>query len=168
VRASHSGSRAWNFYVNQLAASPVIGPGRRAAIYRRCGIELAGPWIFPRVYVHSANLRLGRGVLINDGVMIENVERVEIGARTAIGMRAMILTSTHELGPHDARAGAWMVAPVTIGAGCWIGAGAVVLPGVTIGDGCVVAARSLVREDCEPDGLYGGVPARRLRDLPVD
>src|SRR3954447_2113658 len=164
---AHAGSRVWNFLVNQLAASPMIGAGRRAAISRRCGVELAAPWIFPRVYVHSANLRLGRGVLINDGVLIENVQRVEIGARTAIAMRAMILTSSHELGSHDARAGGWRIAPVTIGAGCWIGAGAIIMPGVTIGDGYVIAAGGGVREDCEPDGLYGGIPARRLRDLPA-
>jgi maltose O-acetyltransferase len=40
-----------------------------------------------------------------------------------------------------------------------------VLPGVTIGAGCAVAAGAVVTADCEPDGLYAGVPARRVRDL---
>jgi acetyltransferase-like isoleucine patch superfamily enzyme len=30
---------------------------------------------------------------------------------------------------------------------------------------CVVAAGAVVTGDCEPDGLYAGVPARRVRDL---
>ena len=37
--------------------------------------------------------------------------------------------------------------------------------GVTVGDGCVVAAGAVVREDCEPGGLYAGVPARRVKKL---
>jgi maltose O-acetyltransferase len=38
---------------------------------------------------------------------------------------------------------------------------------VTVGDGCVIAAGAVVAKDCEPNGLYVGVPARRARDLPV-
>ena len=55
--------------------------------------------------------------------------------------------------------------PVSIGDGVWIGAGATVLAGVSIGDGCVIAAGAVVATDCEPNGLYGGIPARRIRDL---
>jgi maltose O-acetyltransferase len=29
----------------------------------------------------------------------------------------------------------------------------------------VIAAGAVVTEDCAPDGLYAGVPARRIRDL---
>jgi maltose O-acetyltransferase len=39
------------------------------------------------------------------------------------------------------------------------------LPGVTVGDGCVIAAGSVVTGDCEPHGVYAGVPAKRVRDL---
>jgi acetyltransferase-like isoleucine patch superfamily enzyme len=77
----------------------------------------------------------------------------------------LVLTSTHAIGPHHARLGDWRYLPVTIGAGCWIAARSVIMPGVTIGDGCIVAAGAVVLEDCEPDGLYAGVPARRIRDL---
>ncbi|WP_290368283.1 DapH/DapD/GlmU-related protein [Microbacterium sp. Bi121] len=52
---------------------------------------------------------------------------------------------------------------MTIGAGAWIGAHATILPGVTVGRGAVVAAGALVTEDCVPNGLYVGVPARLVR-----
>lgn len=42
---------------------------------------------------------------------------------------------------------------------------AMLLPGVTVGKGCVVAAGAVVAADCAPNGLYGGVPARRIKDL---
>lgn len=43
-------------------------------------------------------------------------------------------------------------------------AGATVLPGVTIGEGAIIAAGAVVRCDVPPGELWGGVPARKLRD----
>lgn len=161
----HVRSRLWNFYVNQLAASPLVSDATRLAIYRRCGIDATEAWIFAGCYVHNADLHLGEGAIFNHGVHIENVAPVQIGPRTGLGVWTLVLTSTHDVGPHDMRLGDWRYESVTIGAGCWIGARSVILPGTTIGDGCIVAAGSVVRGVCEPDGLYAGVPARRIRDL---
>jgi len=47
-----------------------------------------------------------------------------------------------------------------------IGTNAVVLPGVTIGEGCAIGACSLITKDCEPWGIYVGVPARRIKERP--
>jgi maltose O-acetyltransferase len=76
-----------------------------------------------------------------------------------------VLTSTHDPGDHDNRRGPYRTAPVSIGAGSWIGARATIMPGVTIGDGVTVAAGAVVTRDCEPDGLYAGVPAQRVKKL---
>jgi acetyltransferase-like isoleucine patch superfamily enzyme len=80
----------------------------------------------------------------------------------------MLLTTGHDLGPHEQRAGELTAAPIVVGDGAWIGARSVVLPGITVGPGAVVAAGSVVTTDCEPDGLYAGVPAVRKRELPTD
>jgi len=40
-----------------------------------------------------------------------------------------------------------------------------VMPGVTIGDSTIVAAGSVVTKDLEPNAVYGGAPAKKLRDL---
>ena len=165
-RLPHVGSRRWALYVNGLAASPLVTRPRRSAILRRFGLEVETDLIYPGCYFHTADVRLGPDVILNHGVHIENVARVEIGAKTGLGVHTLVLTSTHDLGPREKRYGEWHRLPVTIGSGCWIAARTVILPGVTIGDGCLVAAGSVVREDCEPDGMYAGVPARRIRDLP--
>ncbi len=39
------------------------------------------------------------------------------------------------------------------------------MPGVTIGDGCLVATGAVVAKDLEPNGLYAGVPAKRIKDF---
>lgn len=54
-------------------------------------------------------------------------------------------------------------ADVFVGRHALIGAGSVVLPGVTIGEGVSVGALSLVRNDCEPFGIYAGAPARWIK-----
>jgi len=158
-------SRAWALAVNGLAASPLVSEDARHAIYRRCGLELGAVRILPHCYFHSADLRIADNAILNHGVHIENTARVEIGVGTGLAIFATILTSNHEIGPSHGRPGAWFREPVTIGAGCWIGARSVILPGVTIGDGCIIAAGAIVRRNCEADGLYAGVPARRVKDL---
>jgi maltose O-acetyltransferase len=159
-------SRAWAWYVNELAASPLLTRHQRARIYRRAGMNVQTEMISPACYFHSSDISIGSNVVINHGCHFENVGRVTIGARTGISIQVTVITSTHALGGHDCRYGEYRYEPVTIGEGCWIGVRATILAGVTIGDGCLIASNALVLNDCEPDGLYAGVPARRVRDLP--
>lgn len=56
-------------------------------------------------------------------------------------------------------------APIRIEDGCWIGANVTILPGVTIKAGTVIAAGAVVIHDCDENALYGGVPAKKIRDL---
>jgi maltose O-acetyltransferase len=164
-RARNVSSRAWSFYVNVVGASPLLTGDGRQRLYRRAGLEVHTAEIGPGCYFHSDNLDIGSGTLINHGCHFENVERIEVGRNCALGMRVLLATSSHELGPPERRAGTWRIAPVRIGDGCWIGAGAILLPGVTVGPGCVVAAGAVVRDSCEPQGLYAGVPAVRVRPV---
>lgn len=160
-------SPPWALAVNSIAASGVWSPETRRRLYRRFGLPVGNSTIWPHVYFHTADISIGSGVTINHGAHFENVAHISIGQRTGVASFAVVLTSTHTLGPHERRYGEWTPKAVHIGAGCWIGVGATILPGVTIGDGCLIAAGAVVREDCEPDGLYAGVPAKRIKDLPV-
>ena len=58
-----------------------------------------------------------------------------------------------------------VIRPVRIGAGAWIGAGAIVLPGTEVGEGCVIAAGAVASGTLDPHTLYGGVPAKPIREL---
>jgi len=158
-------SRSWAFRVNTVAASPLVSLATRQRLYRRFGLDIETDQVYPRCYFHSADLHVGPGALLNHGVHIENVARVEIGARTALGIFTTIITSDHEIGPPEERCGQWTRRPVTIGSGCWIGARALLMPGSTVGDGSIVAAGAVVRGTLEPNGLYAGVPARLVREL---
>ena len=80
-------------------------------------------------------------------------------------MGVMFVTSSHRIGMPGRRAGPLQHQPIKVEDGAWIGAGAMILPGCTVAQGCVVAAGAVVIRSCEPNGLYAGVPAKRIKDL---
>jgi acetyltransferase-like isoleucine patch superfamily enzyme len=47
----------------------------------------------------------------------------------------------------------------------WIGMNCIVLKGVSIGPGAIVAAGSVVIADVEPNSLYAGNPAKKIKTL---
>lgn len=53
--------------------------------------------------------------------------------------------------------------PVSVGRHVIVGSGSVIMPNVTIGEGAAVGALSLVRDDCQPFGIYVGAPARYIK-----
>lgn len=101
----------------------------------------------------------------NHGCFFDCGGDITIGKNCAIAMNVSFINGTHVIGPHEKRAGKGYVKPTLIEDGCWIGANCVILPGVTIHAGCIIAAGAVVTKDCEPDGLYAGVPAKRIKNL---
>lgn len=45
----------------------------------------------------------------------------------------------------------------------WIGASATIMSGVTVGSGAIIAAKAHVTNDVAPYCIYGGNPARLIR-----
>lgn len=110
------------------------------------------------------NLTMGVGVFCNRNVTVEAVAPVRIGSHTAIGMQVLVMTSHHEMA-EDGWSAVATGRPVEIGERVWIGGRATILPGAVIEDDVVVAAGAVVRGRLTSNGVYAGVPARRIRDL---
>lgn len=51
-----------------------------------------------------------------------------------------------------------------IGNDVWIGYEALIMPGVTIGDGAIIASRAVVTANVPPYCIYGGNPAKLIRE----
>lgn len=154
-----------------IAPSPMIPVSVRGKLLKLAGIKIETATIRSKCYFSNPNIEIGKNTFINSHSKFYSTEKgagyIKIGANCDIAMNVLITTMTHDIGDKSRRAGSNQYLPVTIGDGCWIGANATILPGVTIGDGCIIAAGAVVNKDCEPNGLYAGVPARRIKDLPV-
>ena len=161
--------RMWReFFINSIAASSLLLNPARAALMRMYGIQAHTTSIRPGSYFGSRNITIGQGTRVNYRCFFDGAAPIRIGKNCGIGMEVMFCTSTHEIGPAFERAGSDSPGPITVGDGCWIGARSVIMPGVTIGNGCVIATGAIVNRDCAPNGLYAGVPAKRIKELQHD
>lgn len=152
-------------WINGVGAWP-IWPGRvRQLLYRAYGMDVHTHGVSPGCFFGSSLIRIGTGTTVNYRCFFDSLELIDIGNDCAIGMEVMFCTSTHEPGASSRRAGPPRGFPIRVGNGCWIGARAILLRGVTVGNGCVIAAGAVVTKSCEPNGLYAGVPAERMREL---
>ena len=155
-----------NLLLNVVAKSPCCPRRFRLALYRMLGMKIGQASVWPGVGFHGTRFALGDWSWINHGSYVDCAEAdVLIGKNVGIAMGVTLVTSSHEMGTSDRRAGALQFQPIRVEDGVWIGACAVILPGCTIGKGCVIAAGAVVTRSCEPNGLYGGVPAKRIKDL---
>ena len=54
---------------------------------------------------------------------------------------------------------------IIIGKNCWIGMNCIILKNVIIGDNTVIGAGSVVIGNCDPNSVYAGNPAKKIKDL---
>lgn len=141
----------------------------RRHLLRRIGFEFASDdsFIEGGALAKRVKVKLGSNVYINAGFLVDGHGSIEIGNNVRIGPRVSIITGDHDITDDPAARASHSVTyhPCSIGNGVWIGAGAVILPGVSIAAGCVVGAGAVVTKSTDRDGLYLGIPARRVRDL---
>lgn len=99
-------------------------------------------------------IRLGDYVNVQDGAIIHGTYQkyaTSIGNNVSIGHGAMV----HGCTIHD---------------NVLIGMGAIVMDGAEIGSNTIIAAGAIVLENTKIEGgvVYGGVPARKLKDISID
>ena len=156
-----------------LAPLPIHVGGRlRVAVLRRAGFQIGHGTIMWGLPTFTGrrdlykNLRIGRYCWFNVGCFFDLGAPVHIGERASVGHEVVFLTTSHDLGACDRRAGTIYRLPITVGEGAWIGARCTILPGIDIGAGAVIAAGAVVTHNVPPHTLMGGVPAKPIRALP--
>lgn len=156
----------WEVLVNGIGKSSFF-PGKiRKSFYKLCGMNIGNAGIRSGCVFNGKNIEIKDGAFINYNTFINCSEKVTIGKNVYIAFDVLITTNSHNIGDSNQRAIGNQRKPISIGDGTWVGARATILPGVTIGEGCIIASGAIVNKDCDPNGLYGGVPAKRIKDLP--
>ena len=106
----------------------------------------------------NAVLKIGDDVLINQGVTISALAKIEIGNQTLIGDQ----TTIYDADWHGIDGNPNKVSPVIIGNHVWVCARVIILKGVTIGDNSIVGAGSVVTEDVDENSIVAGNPAKKI------
>lgn len=106
-------------------------------------------------------LKIGKNTSVNSGFNIDSAWPwlVSIGDDVTISTNVTILA--HDASTNVVRQST-KLGKVTIGNNIFIGTGATILCGVTVGDNVVIGAGSVVTHDLPANGVYAGVPARKV------
>ncbi len=114
-------------------------------------------------------IEIGNGVSINREGLLLALRRITIGDNTRIGERVTIRDQDHKTNDTYIRNSGFHVAPIIIGANCWIGANVVITKGVVVGDYCVIGAGAIVTKNVPSFSVAVGIPAKpiKIRDFKV-
>jgi acetyltransferase-like isoleucine patch superfamily enzyme len=117
----------------------------------------------------GAIVRIGDGVGISNSI-IYAMESVEIQRDAFIGGGCLIYdTDFHSVNLADRILHENEInikcSPVVISKGAFIGAQSIILKGVVVGENSIVAAGSLVCKSIPKNELWGGRPAKKIRDI---
>jgi len=115
------------------------------------GSKVWAPW----------NLVCADQVTAGDGAEIYNPAPMHFGSHAIVSQGAYLCGATHDF---DDSAFPLLAYSMTVGAYAWICARASVGPGVNVGEGAVLGLASVATRDLDPWGVYGGVPAVKIKE----
>ena len=113
----------------------------------------------------SKDLVAGPYVYIGPSCII--YPKVKIGDYTMLANNVSIIGGDHKydkVGTPIIFSGRGELNETVIGKDVWIGAHTQIMTGVFIGDGAIIATGSVVTKDVEAYTIYGGVPAKKIKD----
>lgn len=117
----------------------------------------------------SGGVFIGSDSKINSGCVIYTGNGVQIGNGVLVAANTTFASTNHVYERRDIpifRQGHAKGLGIIIEDDVWIGANCVILDGAYIGKGAIVAAGSVVRGKLESYCVYGGIPARKIKDRP--
>lgn len=158
--------------INWMQQSILLPNIIRVHFLRAAGYQVdSSARIASGVFIGSKNLNIGREVFINVNCFLDGAANITIHEGVHLGSFVKLITGTHIYSASVFRRKGTSVdrfLPVILKRGSWIGTGAIILPGVVIEEGCVIGAGALVTKSTEPNGLYVGSPAKRIKNLPIE
>ena len=133
----------WKYGVKKAAKTTLLAPG--SSISKDLEID-------EYAYIGPGSC-IGRGVHIGKYTMLANNVMIVGGDHNFKSPELPIIFSGRE-----------GIKETHIGVDCWIGAGCLIMAGVKIGDGAIVAAGAVVTKDVPPFTIYGGNPAKPIKN----
>ena len=120
----------------------------------RPSVRIECPW----------NLRVGAHTTVGDRANLYALGEVVLGDRVTVSQGSHLCAGTHDHTHPDAPL---VTRPIVIGDDAWVAADAFVGPGVTVGEGAVLGARGAAFKDLDGWTIYGGNPAKPLKERKI-
>ena len=125
--------------------------------------------IFDGVLILSdgGRVEIGNGCHIHAYSVVYGTEKgTRIGSHVLIAGHCMIIPANHNINERSELIKYQGVSSkgIIVEDDVWIAHGCTITDGVTIGKGAVIAAGSVVNESVPPYSIWGGVPAKHIKD----
>ena len=166
----------WGWKFRKLGGRSAFGRGRMAsgAGVTELGrhVTMMDGWVLADLAPGegpATKIHIGDWCTLMFDFQVNAAVSVRIGEGCLIASRVFIADSDHVLQPGvtmTSRSHEYASAPVVIENNCWLGQNVVVLKGAHIGHHSVVAANAVVNKSFPPYSIIGGVPARRIGEVP--
>lgn len=129
------------------------------------GINVA---IHPGVYMFNVHkLTIGSNVSIHPMCYIESAGEVNIGNNVSIAHSTSLISTNHEWSDRSLpiKYNPISFSSITIKDDVWIACGVRILAGVVIQSRSIIAAGAVVNKNVLGNSIYGGVPAKLIKEL---
>lgn len=113
----------------------------------------------------SSNISIGDNCYFNHNCSLTVMDTIEIGNECMFGNNVVIVDHNHLIENNKISGTKYEKAKVKIGNNVWVGANSVILQGVNIGDNSVVAAGAIVTKNIPSGEIWGGVPAKKIKNI---
>jgi maltose O-acetyltransferase len=143
----------------------------RSFFYKLAGLNIDNNVVITGPLSLTANttykIFIGEGTYFNSETRFGcQDDEIRIGKNCLIGPRVSFESASHHTFYDEKTGRGFFTKPIVVQDNVWIGAGAIILQGVTINEGAVVAAGAIVNKDVPPYTVVGGVPAKKIKNLP--
>jgi len=110
-------------------------------------------------------VRIGNKSAVSRGTFLDSYDKITIGDNVAIAYNVTLITSNHEMGSAEKRAGRVFGGPIVVGDGVWIAAQVTIGPGTEIGSGSMISPGTVVMRSVPSNSLVAGSPGKVVTRL---
>ncbi len=140
------GLNSWRLFLLKIFGAK-IGEGSR--VLPSC--KIWAPW----------NLTIGSYSVLGDNVDCYSMDKIIIGNRVTVSQRTFLCSGSHDI---SSLILPLLTQPIVVQDFVWVCAECFVGPGCTIGEGTILAARTVLVKDAQNWFVYGGNPAKRIKE----
>jgi len=157
------------YFINELFLKNRFNPSSSIKVFwLKCfGAKIGSDVVIkPAVNIkYPWKLNIGDHVWIGEDVWIDNLDIVSISDNVCISQGAFLICGNHnyKMSSFDL-----IIKPISLEAGAWIGAKSIVGPGVIVGSHAVLSLGSVTSTNLEPNSIYRGNPAIKVKTRTIN